>query len=441
MKHVLAVLAVLVATVQILQADTADCRAKPARDCVFAIALAKADAESKLMFVAEGYLAVAYLQEQDHLPTARETRSALLRRLQADPDPVARIKALGLARTFLAVSEIPTAMLPETRQWIVDTLNDLEKQAGLLVTQSANPAMPQSLIEAVNAKVASTPADPLPKFARLNSSRGFEVRRLTMRDRKISDVLSAEHHLTLQALFAKGALAGARAEIVAWPDAVQRANGYAALALALARAGEMPQALEVARLPTLGDPSTLDYEARVNLAEVWARAGDSTQSALMFTRIGGSLDFPSARVAALTAAIVSSDARVVRDLLATMDYADRAASLEQGIDAARDKGFDPTEALMAVLPPAQKSEPLFARGKVQIRTGDVSAAQLTLSRLKKLSKLGLNGWTPTDDWQMRELKMELAPMLAAMGQQVEAVQMAADLNFAYITALVAARIE
>ncbi|MES2435243.1 MAG: hypothetical protein V4586_15650 [Pseudomonadota bacterium] len=441
MKHILAALTLFMGAAQILPAQTAECRAQPTRDCVFAMALTQAGAERKLMFAAEGYLAVAYLQEQDHLPAAAATRAALLKLLQADPDPAARVKALGLARSFLTVSDLPTATLPETRQWIADRLSDLRKQAGLPETQKPDPTMSQELIRAINAKVASNPADPLPKFARLAALRGPEVRRLNMRGRKISDVLTAEQHLTLQELFAKGALAGARAEIDAWPDAVQKANGYAALALALARAGEMQRALDIARLPSLSDLSILDYEARVDLAEVWARAGDGTQSAKMFAGIGGGVDFPSARVTALTAAIVSKDAGAVRDLLVSLGYADRAAGLEQGIDAARDQGFDPTEALMAVLPPAQKSEALYARGKVRIRIGDVAAAQATLRRMKALSKRGPYGWTPTEDWQMRELSIELAPMLAAMGQEVAAVQMAADLNRADITALVAARIE
>lgn len=441
MRAILAALTVLLAVTQALAADTADCRAKPTRDCVFAMALEQAEAERKLMFVVEGYLAVAYVQEQARLPAAIETRSELLKLLQANPEPAARIKALELARTFLAFSEIPTATLPETRKWIADALNILNEQAELPVPATSHPAMPEGLVAAINAKVASSPADPLPKFSRLAIMRGPDVRRLHMPTSEIPDVLTAENALALRGLLSKGALAGARAEIEAWSDAGQKANGYAVLALALARAGEIPQALDIARSPILDDPSTLDYAARNDLAEVWARAGNGKQSARMLMPIIGSLDFPSARADALAAAIVSKDTSAVRDLLATLDYADRAAGLDQGIDAARDQGFDPTKALMAVLPPEQKSEALFARGKAEIRIGDVAAAQVTVRRMESLSKRGPHGWSWTEHSQIRELNLKLAPMLAAMGQKVEAVQLATDLDDAVTTALVAARIE
>lgn len=414
-------------------AETPNCLPQPTRACVFQMALAQANDENKLSALAEGYLAVAYLQEQEQTGEASETRAALLARLlPAKSDPLAASKALNMAAGSLFYSsDIPVTDLPETNHWIDTTLADLNRLPGL-----PDPApwkrTPPELQERISAKVAAAPADLLPRYFRLTAAGRPEFPRLDVGVVVLPSKLTKEHYQTLKGLFAKGALTGARAEIAFWDDAEQRGNGYAALALVLARAGEVQQALQLTLLPELTDDSALDFDAKFDLVETWARAGDGTKAGEILERMGYPTDWSSAKEAEIIAAMVTGDIGKARDLLATLKVADGLSCLEVAIDAVLDQRPDRVEALLAMLPPDQKTWALLALGTAQIRIGDVEGVQQTLERLE---------WASDDPYYTWALRSQLPPVLAATGHAAEAVQMAADMSWPKITALVAAQIE
>ena len=318
------------------QAEAINCLPNPTQDCVFQMALGQADDESRPMYLASGYLAVAYLQEQEQTGDAAQTRTALLAKLLHDyPDPAVAHQALNAAASVLSFSDVPLGDTPETDQWLRTALADLSRQAGLPV-EDYSTLKSKALKASIRAKVAATPADPLPKFARLDTKRGPEVRRLDMQIVGISSVLTWEHSRLLVGLFAKGTLAGAQAEIATWTDATEGANGTAALALAYARAGEVSIALDFARSPEMADLALLDYEAKLGLVEVWARAGARRNDILPPTSaLDVSPEFQPAFRARITVAMVMGDITTAHDLLATIEPWHRDIA-GQAIDAALD---------------------------------------------------------------------------------------------------------
>lgn len=432
-KPFLPVLALLLAFAPPLPAGPDPCLSQPTQACLFDMALRQADGHSRFAATVHGYLTVAYLQEQEGTGTDKATRAALLERLTGpDADLLASINALQQARFSVMLSGIPAELLPETDRWVADTLADLEHRAGVPAGEGRTPPLPRAEAEAIAAKIAAAPPDPLAKFARLEGLRGPEVPRLDRLARRFfSSGLSREQQLLLQGLFDKGALSGARREIDTWPDAGDRAIGHARLALALARAGEIEQALELVQSPALRDAASLEVEAQLNLVEVWARAGNGAKATEVLAAMGLPPDFTSEPQ--VTPAMVAADLGAVRDLLARYEGADRYLALEQAIDAVIADGPALTEALVAILPDDQKPEALFALGRARIGIGDAVGALETIGRL--------GSSTLTEDHLRRRLHADLAPLLAATGDPAGAAELAADLGLADVTALVAARSE
>ena len=433
MNRLILAFALLLGGAQQSCAETPDCLPNPTRACVFQMALRQADDEDRSMFLASGYLAVAYLQEQEQTGDAAQTRTALLAKLLHDyPDPAVAHQALNAAASVLSFSDVPLGDTPETDQWLRTALADLSRQAGL-PPDDFSTLKPEALKASIRAKVTAAPADPLPRFARLGTKRGPEMTRLDMRIVGISSVLTWEHSRLLIGLFAKGALTGAQAEIATWTDPNERTNGHAALALAYARAGQIGLALTLARSPELNDLALLDYEAKRGLVEVWARAGARRNDILPSTdALAGTPEFQPEFQARITVAMVMGDITTAHDLLATIKPWHRDIAAIQGIDAALEHDPGRVQALVALFPREEQAELLYRLGEAQIRVGDVQGVFATIDQLATV---------PDPINSAHILRGLLAPVLAATGRGAEAVRLAADLGDAKVTALVAARLE
>jgi hypothetical protein len=414
--------------------DEADCLPVPTQACVFQMALRQADDE-RPNFLATGYLAVAYLQEQERTGEAAQTRSALLAKLRsADPDPTKAYQALDFAAStpsFTADYELGDQ--PESDQWLRATLVELSREAGLPPNDYSG-LEPTALKAEIRARIAATPADTLQKFSRLETMRGPEVIRIDMHVAGLPFDLDLGHTRFLKGLFAKGALSGAKAEIDSWSDARQRANGHAALALAFARAGEIDQALSLAHLPELASPTLLGLDAKLGLVEVWARAG-VLKSDEILAGVSGLADLSPESNPALKAkiivAMVKGDILTAHGLLATVEPGHRGTVVVDAIDAALDHDPARVHALVTLFPRGERAEILHHLGKAQIRVGDVQQTLVTVEQLEGL---------PDPIHGAHILRGLLAPVLAATGREAEGVQMAAELNDAGVTALVAARL-
>lgn len=413
-------------------AGEADCLAQPTRACVFQMALLQADGEDRPMFLALGYLAVAYLQEQEQTGDAAQTRAALLAKLLHDnPDPASARQALNTGAISLSFSDVPLGDQPETDMWLQSTLIELCKQAGLPVDDFSKWKSP-TVKASIRAKIAATAADTLPKFARLDSKRGPEVTRLHI---TLPDVLDWAHARLLKGLFAKGALSGARTEISTWTDAQQKANGYAALALTYARAGETALALDLARSPELADLTLLNYDAKLSLVEVWAHAG-ALKANKILPPVSPLVEYPLEMQpnfrASITVAMVMGDITTAHDLLATIKPWERGIAIIPGIEAALDHDPARVGALIDLFPREEQAEFLYRLGEAQIRVGDAQGAFATIDQLANV---------PDPMLSARTLRGLLAPVLAAIGHEVEAVRLADEVGNAKVTALVAARLQ
>lgn len=132
---------------------------------------------------ARGYLAVAYLQEQEQTGVATETLAALSAGLQSDnPDPAKAHQALHFAADTLSFdADYGLGNQPQSDQWLKDTLTELSRQAGL-PAEDYSGLEPTALKAEIRARIAATPADALPKFSRLK----------TLRDRGLGTCRCAE---------------------------------------------------------------------------------------------------------------------------------------------------------------------------------------------------------------------------------------------------------
>jgi hypothetical protein len=434
MGKLLLAFALMLAGTAVSQADGANCLPDPTQACVFQMALRQADDE-QTNFLAMGYLAVAYLQEQEQSGEAAQTRSALLAKLRlAEADPAKAHQALRFAaRVLPAVAEYGVGNQPESDQWLRATLIELASQAGL-PPDDYSSLKPSALKAEIRAQIAATPADALQKFSRLETLRGPELIRIDMRICCLPFDLEWGHARLIKGLFAKGALSGAKLEIDSWTDAEQRANGYAALALAFARAGEIDQALTLALSPGLADLALLDFGAKSGLVEVWARAG-ALKADEILPNVDGlanlSLESQPAFQARITIAMVMGDIKAAHDLLANVKPGLRDIAMVEAIDAAIERDPARGNALVALFPSDERAELLYRLGEAQIRIGDVQGALVTIRQLEGL---------PDPINSARILRGLLAPTLAAIGQDAEAVRLAAQLDDAEVTALVAARL-
>ncbi|MCB6180074.1 hypothetical protein LHP98_18300 [Rhodobacter sp. Har01] len=414
-----------------LHAETPDCLPHPTQDCVFQMALRQADDEDWTWLIAEGYLAVAYLQELEQTGQDAETLAALLVKLSlADPDPMAMRKAIKAGWSGLMLGGTLIDESPALTEWFVLTMADLNRQAGLPV-EAPPDFMPPEQLHAIRTKVAAISADVLPRYARLTEARGSDVPRVTVGFVDLLDDLAPDHQMILAALFAKGALTGAWKEISSWTDAKHRTSGFAALALAFAMAGELTKAIEVLQMPELANSADLDVLVSFIIVEVWARAGDGSKAQMLPESIVESGDSFHLE-ASVIAALATGDADTAWRLVSMIKPNQRTYSLDVAVDAALVHGPEPVEALLALMPPEEQAEVLYALGKAQIRVGDVEGTTSTIDRL---------GRVPDHLHYGRILQYELAPVLAALGRDVEAVQMAIEIGSARTTALVAAWLE
>lgn len=412
-----------------------DCLAQPTRACVFQLALRQAVAEDRPVIRASGLLAVAVLQEEEGTGDATQTRAALLAQLLKDaPEPTFAHQVLRSAATLLWTSAVPLGDAPDTDAWLQATLADLSRMAGLPVEDIYSPAE-IARASRIRAQVASTPADRLARFARLETGRGPEIPRQNLRDAGFYMDMDPVREGLLAGLFAKGALSGARAEIASWTDPAERANGFAALALAYARAGDLATALDLARRPDLTATTLLSEPAKEGLVEVWARAGaqKADEIAPEYGRATAlPPNFQPGFRARITISMVMGDITTAHALLMQVRHGQRAIAVMQALDAGLDHDPARGAAFVALFPREEQAE-LFQRlGEAQLQVGDVEGAQATLALMEPL---------PDAHIATILLREALAPLMAATGREEEAVQLAAEMKDATVTALVAARLE
>jgi tetratricopeptide (TPR) repeat protein len=210
-------------------------------------------------------------------------------------------------------------------------------------------------------------------------------------------------------------------------DRADRAEALSTVALEMAKAGRLSDALSIAHDPLMRSEPTMAYWASQNLAEVHARGGERVRARAFEGFRGPTGTSFSIRVIADTVAL-DFDAALARLAQAHTRF-DRSSALDEAVEALYLSGRRGLEDFLARLAPEDLPRALGAIGRAQVDAGNLPDALATLARLRAL---------PTGDAAHHNLQMELAPFLARKGKAVEAVAMAAAAQHPWTTALVAA---
>jgi hypothetical protein len=410
----------ILALVLFVTTAQADCLAQPTQTCVFQMALQQADAAERPVNLISGYLAVAFLQEAERQGDAATTRDALLQHMQ-HMDPKAASTALGIAVVGLVLTQYPKVDGPETNQWISQALPLLNGQG-----DAPEPGDGTTALQAkVRAKVAAVQADAVPKYARVLAAGLPQRNSLNVYFGVLHQIQDREKAMTLTWLIQKQALTAARAEALSWPDPADRSVGLAYLASNLAEVGQVDGALQ---LLAMVDPALLGAEGLEYLAETYAYAGQADKVEEFLNQMAPTAPVSQRIKYRVIAAMVSGDYGRARELIQDASQDSAKWLLLYGIDAAMTAGAGNMDRFVAKLPDRLRLQGLYAIGYHQAEIGDAEAAMKTQARLVK------SGFSKPE----ADLRPRIAPILAATGHEVEAVQMAHDLNLAPVTALVAA---
>lgn len=431
-KH-MATIAILLASALPLQA--LDCLPDPDPACVFQMALLQADAEPKPAALVLGYLTVAYLQKDSGAGDAQFTMTVLGSKLQhRNLTPEGMNEALGYGMFGYALSESWAQNDLDARLWVagateillptlIQTRSDESRPDSDAITEAEEAAM--------HARVDAAAPDPLAKYARLTAAgiaannRNFSLLGLGTR---LSDLQANE----LEYLVGKFAFRAAEQVVAAWPEQADRAAGYSALALHLARAGEIGRAVAIlSERPELRNLNDLSGRSFKDMAETWARAGNGDKAQALMAHTGPVYSDYLPKFAAIAAAVAGDFDGAANMLQAIEDAEDRRYATSQTMEAYLTSGQTGTADFVAALPPDLRPSAILGIGIYQARTGDLVGALATHNQLRAMAATDL----PLD------LRAQIAPLLAAMGQGDEAVMMARELGVAWITAEVARQIK
>jgi hypothetical protein len=432
-KHIAAMAIVLAST---LAAHALECLPDPDPACVFQMALLQADAEPMPARLVLGYLTVAYLQKSsghgDPQFTLTVLGSKLLRR-NLTPEDINRAFTFGILGYALLPGWAPSDT--DARLWIVGATDELIRQINPTQIGEATPdfnAPTKAEKAAMRARVAATASDPIPKYAHIaaagipTNNRDFSLLGFGLRG--LSDLQAEE----LESLVAKLAFRAAERVIVSWPEKADRAAGYSYLAVHLARAGEIRQALVLlTERPELRELELLSDGSIREMAETWARAGWGDRVSELLDRVDPVFSRYRPQFGAIAAAVAGNFDIAANLLQGIEDPKDRyyAASVVMG--AYLTSGQTRPEDLVKALPTELQPSGIVGIGIYQARTGDLPGALATHDRLRAMAATDL----PLD------LRAEIAPLLAAMGRVDEAVMMAQEAGQFLITAEVARQIK
>jgi hypothetical protein len=425
----LAAFAILLASA--LPAQALDCLPDPDPACVFQMALLQADAEPKPAAQVLGYLTVAYRQTASGQGDAQFTMTVLgskLQRRNLTPEGMNEALGFGMFGYVLSESWAPDDL--EARLWVAGATESLVQQ--LILTRTGKPtpdtdAMTEAEEAAMIARVDAAAPDQLANYARLTAAgiaannRGHSLLGLGTR---LTDLQAAE----LEYLIGKFAFRVAERLIASWPEQADRAAGYSALAMHLARAGENRRAVAIlTERPELRDLGDLSNGSIKDLAETWARAGEADKAQELLAHAGPVYRDYLPKFAAIAAAVAGDFDGAANQLQTIEDAEDRRYATSQTVEAYLTSGQTGTADFLAALPPDLRLSGILGTGIYQARTGDLEGALATHDQLRAMAAKDL----PLD------LRLKLAPLLAAMGRGDEAVMMAQELGVAWITAEVA----
>ena len=437
------VLALLLFAAAPVQADPT-CLSAPTQDCVFQMALDQALASPKAAAAATGIIVTAMLQENAGRDDWAATLGLLWPSVTARAaDPQQARKDLGFALFALGVSQQFSGMpvpdrAPKTmsalREMVADIYDariDPEKEAEFRLYQLGLG----NDLSGIEAQIAAADWRDRKSFA-LSAAHGLIaigeidaafglLQQVPDRDLATSiGKASLAHVLHTQGLDAALALARRLA------DRADRAEALAQIALEMAEAGRLTDALAIADDPLLRGRQSMKSWVRESLAEVYARGGEWDRALAYLPVEGRSAGTDRIRIIAATVALDFDAARL--GLAHLTERWRQEAAVADAVEALYFSSPPKVETFLALLPPDHLPRALGALGLAQVRVGDLPGALATLTQLEGL---------PGTEIAMRDLRADLARFMVGDGRVREAVAMAEASGHPWATAHVASRMK
>ncbi|MCU9848902.1 hypothetical protein OEZ60_12895 [Defluviimonas sp. WL0024] len=442
----LAIVALLLSVVP-AQADPT-CLSAPTQDCVFQMALDQSLATPKAGAAATGLIVTAMFQETsgrddwaatlDLLWPSVTARAADPR--QARTDLGFALFGLGISQGFSGMPEPGRApntisALREMIDDIYDRKTDPEKEADFRLYQLGLG----NDVSGIEAEIAAARWHDRKDFS-LSAAKGLiaigqiDAAFGLLRQVPDRDIATRIGQVSLAHVLQTEGLDAALALVRRFADRTDRAEALAKVALEMAQAGRLSDALAIADEPLLRGRQWKESWVLEILAEVYARGGE-IDLALAYLRQFEAVNRGIARgdrirIIAASVALDFDAARIGLAHLTERLWQEQAVSAS--VEALYFSSQPKVEAFLALLPPDHLPKALGALGRAQVTAGDVPGVLATLKQLEGLSDTEI---------VMRDLRADLARFLVRDGRVTEAVAMAEASGHSWSTAYVASRMK
>ena len=425
------------------QADPT-CLSAPTQDCVFQMALDQALANPRAGAAATGIIVTATLQEtagRDDWATTLALLWPAVAARAADPEQARydlgfALFALGVSQQLSGMS-VPdrapktTSALRELIAEVYDPKVDPEKEADFRLYQLGLGKD----VSGIEAEIAVADWRDRKDFA-LSAAKGLiaigEIDAAFGLLRQVPDPELATRigqESLAHVLHTKG-LDAALTLARRFADRTDRAETLANVALKMAEAGRLSDALAIADDPLLRGQRPMKSWVRDNLAEVHARGGESDRALAYLSVDGRSAETDRIRIIAATVALDFDAARLG---LAHMTERWRQEVAEaDAVEALYFSSRPNVEVFLTLLPSDHLPRVLGALGLAQVRAGDLPGALATLTQLEG---------RPGTEIALRDLRADLARFMVREGRVKEAVVMAKASGHPWATAYVASKME
>ena len=427
------------------QADP-NCVSAPTQDCVFRMALDQALASPRAGAAATGIVVTAIFQETAGRDDWAATLDLLWPSVTARAtDPEQARKDLGFALFGLWASQTMSGMpatdtAPKTVSALREIIGDIydpkvdpEREADMRLYQMGLG----NDLAGIEAAIASADRLDRKNFA-LSAAGGLisigeiEAAFGLLRQVPDSDVAKRISQASLVHVLRSEGLDAALVLARRFADRTDRAEALAGIALKMAEAGRLTDALALADDPLLRGRQLKETWVCATLAEVHARSGERDRALAYLALLhdnGRPVRYERIRI---IAAAVTLDFDAARLGLAHLTERFRQdAAMADAVEALYFFNQPKVEAFLDVLPPDRLPRALAALGRAQVMANDVPGALTTLTRLEGL---------PDTEIALRDLRADLARFLVREGQVTEAVAMAEASGHPWATAYVASRI-
>ena len=427
------------------QADPS-CVAAPTQDCVFQMALDQALASPRAGAAATGIVVTAIFQEtagRDDWATTLDLLWPSVTTRAAAPEQAK--KDLGFAMFALWSSQTMSGMPATDRA--PKTVSALRAIIGDIYDPKVDPETEADMrlyqmglgndLAGIEAAIASADRLDRKNFALSAAGGLISIGKIDaafglLRQVPDNDVAKRISQASLVHVLRSEGLDAALTLARRFADPTDRAEALARIALKMAEAGRLSDALALADDPLLRGRQLKQSWICEVIAEVHARSGKWDRALAYLALLpdnGRSARYERIRIIAATVTLDFDTARL--GLAHLTERFRQNAAMADAVEALYFFNQPKVEAFLAVLPPDRMTHALAALGRAQLSASDVSGVLATLTQLEG---------QPDADIALRDLRADLARFLVREGQVTKAAAMAEASGHPLATAYVASKI-